>query len=120
MGMSTKPKTLQQVLKNKGITETSLIERGAVSKNLIPRWQSGATIPRLDKAIRFCVEADLSLKEFATIIGLDTSRVPDDIPDALKEATPPQLLKLLAASMGYSVVPITEDEQTNEPTTPDP
>jgi transcriptional regulator with XRE-family HTH domain len=120
MGMSTKPKNLKQVLKDKGFTETELIEREVLSKSLLSRWQSGVSVPKLDTAIRFCSEVGLSLKGLANAIGLDTSGVPDDIPDSLGEATPHHLLKLLAAALGYSVVPITEDEQTNEPTTPDP
>jgi transcriptional regulator with XRE-family HTH domain len=105
MSVSTKPKSLQQVLKSKGLTETELIEKKVLSRNLLNRWQSGAREPKLGVAIRFCREVGLPLKELANTIGLDTTGVPDDIPESLEALTPHQLLTLLASALGYSVVP---------------
>lgn len=115
MGSSTKPESLKQVLNEKGLTETELIRRKTLSASALSRWQSGAQVPKLDTAIRFCAEADLSLKEFANLIGLDTTGVPDDIPESLEKLTPTQLLALLAAALGYSVVPIQADAPPQSP-----
>ncbi len=105
MGLSTKPKSLKQALKEKGLTETSLIQKGILSKNLMARWQSRERIPRLDNVIRFCAEVGMPIKVFAEAIGLDTTGVPDDVPDPLEGLSPPEVLEVLAAAMGYSVVP---------------
>ncbi len=105
MSVSTKPKSLKQVLKEKGYTETELVKKGVLSIKLLARWQSGVSVPKMDTAIRFCSEVGISLKGLADAIGLDTTGVPDDIPESLEALTPHQLLTLLASALGYSVVP---------------
>lgn len=75
--------TLKELLLEKGISKVALYEATEVSEGTIRKWQRGASIPRIDLAIKVSAVLGVSLKTFCRSIGLDVNGLPDDV------ATPP-------------------------------
>jgi hypothetical protein len=72
--------TLKELLLEKGISKVALYEATEVHEDTIRKWQRGATIPRIDLAIKVSVMLGVSLKTFCRSIGLDVEELPDDVP----------------------------------------
>ena len=72
--------TLKGLREGVGLTQPELSQKIHCSVRSIASWESRSKIPRLDNAIALAVELNVSLKMLARSMGLDVSKLPDDVP----------------------------------------
>lgn len=72
--------TLRTLREAAGFTQPELSQRLNCGIRIISHWENGHKIPRLDNAIALAAELNVSLKELSKAMGLDVSKVPDDVP----------------------------------------
>jgi transcriptional regulator with XRE-family HTH domain len=70
--------TLKALRESVNLTQPELSRRINVGIRIISDWESGRKIPRFDNAVALAKELGISLKVLAKVMGLDSSKVPDD------------------------------------------
>lgn len=68
-------KTLREAA---GLTQPELSQKMNCGIRIIGDWENGRRVPRFDNAIALARELNVSLKELARAMHLDTLDVPDD------------------------------------------
>ena len=69
-------KTLRQDL---GYSQEELGRRIGCSFRSVVEWEAGRKMPKFDNAVALARELNISLKTLAKVMGIDISRVPDDV-----------------------------------------
>lgn len=72
--------SLEEIRKFKGVSREELSQMVSVSTRSLYAIERRESIPRLDTAIAIATALEISLKQLAHSIGMDASKVPDDLP----------------------------------------
>jgi transcriptional regulator with XRE-family HTH domain len=71
--------TLKNLIEAAGITQRQLSKDTGIAEVTINTWVAGRKVPRLDNAILLASKLGISLKTLSKAMGIDVSKVPDDI-----------------------------------------
>ena len=74
-----KSATLKNLIEAAGITQRQLSKETGIAEVTINSWVAGRKVPRLDNAILIASRLGISLKTLSKAMGIDTSKVPDDL-----------------------------------------
>ena len=72
--------SLAEIRKFKGLSQAELASQLGMQPKAIYAIETRRSIPKLDTAIAMAIVLEISLKQLAHSIGMDTSKVPDDLP----------------------------------------
>jgi transcriptional regulator with XRE-family HTH domain len=72
--------SLAEIRKIKGYSQTDLAAKLGMQQKSLSAIERRDSIPRFDTAIAIATALEISLKQLAHSIGMDTSKVPDDLP----------------------------------------
>jgi len=75
-----KPETIQEAIQLAEATQEQLARNLGVSLNTVNSWVNCRKMPRADNFFALCRELKLSPKTVARLLGIDISKIPDDIP----------------------------------------
>lgn len=71
--------TLKNLIEAAGITQRQLSKDTGIAEVTINSWVAGRKVPRLDNAILIASKLGISLKTLSKAMGIDISKVPDDL-----------------------------------------
>lgn len=77
---------LKQLRERAGLTQTKLASLVGVTDRNVRDWENNGAIPSLDKAVLIAQCLNVSMKDLCRALGLDVSRVPDDVSNKKTEA----------------------------------
>ena len=70
---------LQQLRRQKGLSQENLAEQLGVSRQAVGKWESGAAVPELEKLLELCRLFDTDLND---LLGLESRTDQDDAEQA--------------------------------------
>ena len=71
---------LAEIRKIKGYSQEELAAKLGLRQGTLSSIERRASIPKFDTAIAIAAALEISLKQLAHSIGMDVSKVPDDLP----------------------------------------
>jgi transcriptional regulator with XRE-family HTH domain len=77
-GHTGEPQTIQELMAEMNITQAQLAHKLGISTNSVNAWFRGKAIPKADNFLAMCRELNMSPKQMAKWLKLDTSGIPDD------------------------------------------
>lgn len=72
--------TLKSLIESAGYTQTSFAKALNLSISIIGYYVAGEKLPRIDRFFEMCEKLNVSPKTLGKSMGIDISRVPDDVP----------------------------------------
>lgn len=72
--------TLKSLIESAGYTQTSLAKELKLSTSIIGYYVAGEKKPRIDRFLEICERLNVSPKTLAKSMGMDVSKIPDDLP----------------------------------------
>lgn len=76
---------LKALRKRAGLTQEELCEKSGIAVRSVSSWENGEVDPSLESLGKLACGLGMSLKEVVSAFDVDTTNIPDDLPNEILE-----------------------------------